>query len=242
MEDWGKASQKNYQGALLLAFSECFPHFSAGKLLGLPQDPSQNVPSSEEPYLSPKGRMNPLLYYYGCFTHFIVVIVLCLCSLVSPPAHIDELIKQVPLTIHIILSSSNHTWHTVDEKTIYYYSWLKTSWTSLGLRLRAGLWTSSSQDECQLGWRKWELPANISDKLLIDSIQPDKHLLRNNSNKTKNPGATTSIPTVCQVLYIHDIIYCVTMLNSVISFYQVRKRGSEGWFAQGHTSPREIWM
>ena len=61
-------------------------------------------------------------------------------------------------------------------RPLYYYSWPKTSQASLGLWLRAGLCTSSSQAECQLGCRKPGLPANISTKLLSDSIQSSTYL------------------------------------------------------------------
>ena len=90
---------------------------------------------------------------------------------------------------------------------LYYYSWPKTSRASLGLWLRAGLCISSSQAECQLGCRKQRLPANISAKLLSDSIQSSIYLTywALSSNKSKNPATTPGILTVCQVLYIHDL-------------------------------------
>ena len=133
------------------------------------------------------------------------------CPPYSPPlAHIDGELANTGyfpfMSVYPALTMPG-TWEMGGP--LHYYSWPKTSRTSLGLWLRAGLCISSSQAECQLGCRKQELPANISDKLLIDSIQPNKYLLRTSSNTNKNLATTTRIPTVCQVLYIHDLTYSV---------------------------------
>lgn len=102
---------------------------------------------------------------------------LCLSSPLSPLAHIDcELLTDrghfpfISVYQSIQLLPLLGIWEL--GRPLYYYSWLKTSQTSLGIWLRAGLCISKPQGECQLECRKQELPANI-DKPLMDSIQPN---------------------------------------------------------------------
>lgn len=209
----------NYNSSRL-SLPECFPHFSAGRLT-VASRPTSNVTSSEKPFLNFKVECFPhslapwshFAQRYYSISHILLWLIVprSIFPVLSSSPHKSWTFHRQGATSHSYKSGQHlplpGTWWM--GRSLYYYSWLETSWTSLGLWLRARLCIYRSQVESQLGCRKQELPANISDKLLIDSIQSNRHLLRTSSHKNKNLATTTRIPTVCQVCYIHHLIYSV---------------------------------